>query len=67
MLAEDVDSLSQDRTELGGDDGSQRRGLRYLRFEIVHELEQFLGEGGLLAVDRHEALRRRQRLLDQWT
>lgn len=50
MLAEDIHFLSQDVTELGGVDGSERRGRWYLRFEVVHELEQLLGEGGLVDV-----------------
>ena len=56
MLAEDVHSLSQHLSELRGVDGSKRRSRSYLRFELLHELEQFLGEGGLLAVE-HEAFR----------
>lgn len=67
MLAEDVHSLSQYGIKLGGADGSKRWG-RYPRFELVHELEQFLGEGGLIAVE-HEAFRSeraRQCLQDHW-
>lgn len=57
MLAEDVHFLSQDICELVGGDGSERRGRWYPWFELVHELEQLLGEPRVEAGE-HGAFRR---------
>lgn len=48
FLAKRVDSVPQELSQFGRDDGCDRRGRWHLRLEVFHELQQLTREDGAL-------------------